>query len=104
MRKRPVPPSPVPGPLERQHRLVLVHWLDSSSHRGVWKSLDDLRSNLVLECVSVGFVIWDSPEMLTLAAHVTEFQGSGDMAIPKCAITKIQDIGHLPSNKETRKS
>lgn len=86
--------SPVPVPLEHRHKLVLIHWVDSSSLRGTWNSKEDLQQNIPLECVSAGFVMHDTPSTITLAAHITTHQGGGDMTIPKCAITKMQSIGY----------
>ena len=75
--------------------LILVHWVDSSSRRGVWNPLEELRhDDVALACVSVGFLMKESHQSLTIAAHLTEHQGGGDMCIPTCAITKRTILKH----------
>lgn len=82
-------------PLERRFKLVMIHWVDSSSRRGVWNPLEDLQiNNDLLECVSVGFLVHESQDSVTLVSHLTAQQGGGDMTIPKVAVTKTQYIGH----------
>lgn len=83
-----------PIPLEQWYHLVLIHWVDSSSRRGVWNPIEELQQGAVnLACVSVGFVLHEDTKNITLAAHITPQQAGGDLTIPQCAITRRQTIG-----------
>jgi hypothetical protein len=73
-----------------EHELVYVKWLDASSQPDqVWSNIDEAEPKLVV-CHSVGFVLKETKEYLSLMMNMTEFgQFSGDMAIPqKCIIER----------------
>lgn len=69
-------------------KLVMVEWLDSRRGEG-WVRLDELESTLT-KCRSVGWIIAQDKESLTLAGHLGDnpAQCCGDLTIPKRAINK----------------
>ena len=71
--------------------LVLVHWVDSVGSGGFWNSIDNLvRDGLEVE--SIGWIVFEDEEKLTIVCHWGEHGVGGDMTIPKCAITKMWEI------------
>lgn len=83
-------------------KIELVRWLDASSLDGPWADMEEikeLREHVQEPCTTLGFVIHDCPEVLVLAASLTDSQLGGTMAIPKVAVLRrIQlelDMGEL---------
>ena len=77
-------------------RLVRVDWLDalSVSQKG-WKDRADVEALGPIECVSVGFVLKETKDKITLAASITADNAvDGDICIPKSWISKIQELKH----------
>lgn len=73
-------------------RSVVVHWVDSLGG-GSWEkpqeyTLDDLR------CVSIGFVVNETDDVLTISTSRFMWNGHyiDTLTIPKMAITSIEDI------------
>lgn len=75
------------------HRLVLVCWWDSHQRTG-W-TFDD-PAKYPLQCFSMGWLVHDGKEAITVAAHLAYSddgrQRTGEMTIPKCAIESIDDL------------
>jgi hypothetical protein len=78
-------------------RLILVTWLDSHSYEG-WTAVKDLKPDGVT-CRSVGWLISETEQTLTLAPHLTqadhasaEEQASGAMVIPRVSVVSIEDL------------
>ncbi len=86
--------------MTRKMKLVVVEWLDSHQGRG-WEDVEDLEEKVEpLSCRSVGWVLKETDEALMLVPHIAGqqstkiiVQGTGDLVIPKCAISKIKTIG-----------
>lgn len=84
------------------YALVLVRWLDSAAPRG-WQNLGEWQGLGSLDCVSVGFLLSQNAEAVTLMPHVAypddeeQRQGNGIMVIPAGAVTSIEALGPLPS-------
>lgn len=79
-------------------KLVLVHWLDTCAAHG-WEDREDrLRDYAPSANVSVGFLIRDTKEHITLAGDIS---GTGQVGcttcIPRAVVTKIE---HLRDVKE----
>jgi hypothetical protein len=77
--------------------LVRVSWVDSYGPRG-WCYMRDALEERTLAIESIGWLIQDTDERVTIAAHVqTLGVADGDpsmdgiMTIPKCAITNLQE-------------
>jgi hypothetical protein len=72
--------------------LVRVTWLDSSGPSG-WNRLKSVIGPFDLTCESVGWLMEDTPDRVTLCAHVAISDPDnpivdGVMTIPKCAIKR----------------
>lgn len=74
--------------------LKSVEWVDSG-HTPQWRSPDQIP-DYPATCVTVGFIIHDTKEALTLAQTVRVDNNYGDvngcMTIPKCCIKKIEAL------------
>lgn len=70
-------------------KALYLEWEDSASAAGdAWKSIET-RHARVVQCRTVGFVIKENSRSITLAGHLTDCEDmSGDLTIPKTAITK----------------
>ena len=70
-------------------RLLYLEWDDSASFPDSdWHSLKESKSLTPDLCKSVGWVIAESPDHLTLASHLSESEMCGEIAIPKTCIRK----------------
>lgn len=72
---------------------LLVEWQDSAQPVPSWRFLDDAPAMAVVACVSVGWVVQETREVLMLAPnlgdqHTPSAQGSGFIRIPKRAVTR----------------
>tara|TARA_R110000737_G_scaffold321683_1_gene333733 strand:+ start:39 stop:356 length:318 start_codon:yes stop_codon:yes gene_type:complete len=75
-----------------KEKMVLVEWEDSASPLSRWCHLDDLPTLEVIKCVSVGFIVAESDQVLMLAPNIGDSgtdnaQASGCIRIPKSGIT-----------------
>lgn len=76
-----------------EYRPVYIVWLDSSgsSYQG-WHSIES-HNHDVAKIETVGFVISETEEILSLAMNVSENDNMmGDISIPKFAIVKRVDL------------
>ncbi len=79
-------------------KLVLIEWLDSSSCRGGWQPLDELKENSgAVRCRSVGWLLSESGGSKVLVPHISGDEkdgvrpfGKGDIAIPEKAILRMK--------------
>lgn len=75
-----------------EYRKVLIKWVDSKGVSNCWELLDELEPMQPCLCLSIGFIIEDTKEYVTIAQSMEESQVCGRMTIPKCAIKSIQDL------------
>lgn len=69
--------------------LIVVEWVDSCGLKGGhWGSTEDAKQLTPSDCRSVGWLINETDDAIVLAAHVTPHHVSGEMCIPKVAVTK----------------
>jgi len=78
-------------------RLVHVEWEDSSQPIARWQWIDEYEIPEVVNCLSVGFLIAETPEAIALAPNLGDLtkercQASGIIRIPKPAIRRIVGI------------
>ena len=70
-------------------KLVYVEWVDSSSLDRVWNSESLIRECSVCRCRSVGWIVHETEDHLTIAGHSDgDEHWSGEMTIPKAAIKR----------------
>ena len=75
-------------------KAIYVEWDDSSSMAStVWKDKKQVAASKPCRCTTIGFVIAEDKDSLTLAGSLDggDFI-SGDMNIPKCAIRKRRKL------------
>ena len=81
---------------------LLVEWVDSAQPISAWMFLENKPSLETMQCVSVGWVVGETDEVLMLAPNLGDIesggsaQGSGFIRIPKSAVTRrvvlIEDV------------
>ena len=77
-----------------KEELLLVEWVDSARPIPEWVSLHDLPNAEIVECVSVGWKVAESDEVLMLAPNLGDVKSGGSsqacgiISIPKAAITR----------------
>ena len=81
---------------------ILVEWIDSAQPISAWMFLENKPSLEIIQCVSVGWVVGETDEVLMLAPNLGDIesggsgQGSGFIRIPKSAVTRrvvlIEDV------------
>lgn len=80
------------------HKLYMVEWVDSVQPVASWHALDDLPELAVVQCISVGWLVAKSKEVIMLAPNlgggedVTQ-QGSGFIRIPVASIVSKKVVG-----------
>lgn len=77
-----------------QHDLIYIEWLDSAAVEG-WQPIENPPHGSVY-CRSVGFLIEQTPTLITIAASLSSEEyseapslGLGWLSIPAAAITKM---------------
>lgn len=76
-------------------RIVHVSWVDSSYAAAGWHMKDDVEElvkEAVEQCESIGFVIHETDEALTLALSIATHQYGAMMTIPKLAIKATTEV------------
>ncbi len=76
---------------EKDHILLLIHWVDSASTDSIWI---EPEASMVptLKCKSIGWLVGEDEESITIAAHWHRDEVGGNMTIPKVAITGQWEI------------
>lgn len=73
--------------------IVYVEWIDScSAAASVWndrKHAKNLNADL---CQSIGFLLADRKDEISIASHLGSDQVSGHMTIPRVAIKKLKRL------------
>lgn len=79
--------------------LVQVLWVDSADPGSNWVSVEQLSDypNGSLDCVSIGWLISEGSESITLASHITDpeeqaSEACGVLTIPKLAILAAREL------------
>jgi hypothetical protein len=80
--------------------IAYVRWIDSFGVSPGWGSLDPENCKPIY-CESVGYVIFEDDEIVTVAPHRTlphpsqpENHYCGDMTIPKVSIMERRELRH----------
>lgn len=84
-----------------------VEWVDSSG-RGHWHAMKEARDLVPDRCTTVGFVLTESDDYLTLIQSFTnrkeedDNQADNAISIPKVAITKMETLGLIKVRAKAR--
>lgn len=85
-----------------KHKALYVEWEDSCSVGSrVWVSAEDVRDSRPSKCVSIGLVVKETNDFITLAGHwAGEESGdySGNLTIPRSAVRMVRRIA-IPARK-----
>ena len=74
-----------------KRKLLWVDWVDASTCSQAWNFPEDMPG--IPESIqSVGWVVRENDDAITIAAHWGNDSVSGDMTIPKIAIVQIWEI------------
>ena len=84
--------------MNKDNKIIYVEWVDSNQFAG-WQEVEELKTQRAMHCFSVGWVVAESKDSITLATNITEenhptaiYQCNGVMTIPKKAIVKSKVI------------
>ena len=77
--------------------LVLIDWEDSAQPVAAWQYVDDIAQPTVVQCQSVGFLIYDGQDVKVLAPNMGDLdtehvQASGVIRIPVRSITRVRRL------------
>ena len=76
-------------------KLVLLHWKDAVTPTQGWTDINELQTELA-ECVSVGFVVEENDQTITIVSHVTgDNEGTdidGSLVLDKSWIIEKQNL------------
>lgn len=73
--------------MKHKFKKIEVHWVDSHGSGG-WRYIPDIKTPQ-LDCYSMGFLIKEDKDSITMSASYSANDSSFDMlTIPKCAIVK----------------
>ena len=77
---------------------ILVEWIDSAQPISAWMFLEKKPRLEIIQCVSVGWVVGETDEVLMLAPNLGDIesggsgQASGFIRIPKSAVTRRVEL------------
>lgn len=79
------------------NKLYIVEWVDSVQPVASWRALDDLPELAVIQCVSVGWLVAKSKQVIMLAPNLgggegVTRQGAGFIRIPVASIVRKKVI------------
>ena len=77
-------------------KLVLIKWVDSYSVYEHWDFIKDISEPIIIECISVGFVIKETNESILIIPHISgkNEAGKGGICIPKISITELKQLNY----------
>lgn len=88
---------------DRTRRPVLVIWDDSTQPVSRWRWVEDIEPEQPVRCYTVGFILHDTPDALTLAMSIGRDDGENEQAsgvttIPKSCIRSRIGFNTPPRN------
>ena len=69
-----------------KQRIVKIEWLDSKAAPHEWEYRDDLGSLAPVSCITVGFILEQTKDYVTVAHTISENQILGRLTIPRISI------------------
>lgn len=78
-------------------KLVMVEWVDSYGVSSSWEDTSDISKVQPVNCVSVGWVLFEDDTVVTVLPHKAILpgggtQGCGEMTIPRQAIISVKPL------------
>ena len=68
---------------------VSIEWVDSKGITDQWEYRDEIETIPPSICWSVGFLVEETDQHMTIAQSVSETQVMGRTTIPRCSITSF---------------
>ena len=73
--------------------MVMVKWVDSATESGwIRKQVARTESGGVSKCCTVGILLKESPDELTIMQNVSDNQYGDFMTIPRCCVRSIYKL------------
>jgi len=89
--------------METKRKLLFVEWLDAASESEPgWKALESIDPNPVV-CWSVGWLLHENTDAITIASSVNAEHFDGDVTIPKSWIRRQVEL-KMPRSKKAPKA
>ena len=88
---------------EARPQLALVTWTDSSIADIGWEHLEGMKPLLPTRVVSIGWIIDETGEYITLAGDISDTQVLGRRAIPKFSLVEPVKRFTAPWPKQGKK-
>lgn len=84
-------------PEKTEMKMVLVEWMDACSDEAGWKSLKKIRKQTPMLVRSLGFVVTDHPDYLTIIGSHVPFDDTtdGDVTVPRSMIKSIKELQEI---------
>ena len=75
-------------------KVVLVEWTDACSDEAGWKSLKKIRKQAPMVVRSVGFLVTDHPDYVTIVGSHIPFDDTtdGDVTVPRGMVISIKEL------------
>ncbi len=76
-------------------KIVIVEWLDACCDDDVWKSLDKVRKQKPVTVRTVGYLVKDEPDFVSVVNSIVLDDGmcGGDNTIPRGMIKSMKELG-----------
>lgn len=75
-------------------KYIIIEWIDSVGLNNIW-SYNETVQDLNLDIIrSIGHVVYEDDQSITLAAHVGSYQLAGVLCIPRVSIKKTKVLSH----------
>ena len=89
---------------EAPTRIVLVEWLDACSDDAGWKTWKKIHRQEPMLVRSVGYIVREEADFISLAASVVAFDGTvdGDVTVPRAMVRRVVDL--MPVVEATTKA
>ena len=82
-------------------RIKKIEWLDSCGTTVSWEHKEDIKPILPSRCYSVGYVLDETDEYITLLQSDSNDQILGRITIPRCCIVDSCNlVDERPAEKE----
>jgi hypothetical protein len=83
--------------------LMLVEWLDSAQPVSGWHFLESPPELEIVECVSVGWLVGQTEQVVMLAPNIGasesgDAQASGFIRIPRMAVTRMVEMEEVAAH------
>jgi len=74
-------------------KLLLIEWDDVTSDNVSWVSKEDIGKDKFSKCITVGIIINDEPEYITVCLMLSPRCYSQTVTIPRGCIKRIRYLG-----------